>query len=143
MPGPQSLSPQPVFPSRPQRRFSLAEANKSLPLVRRIVTDIVATHQSVAQLKSTGESLTGKPQQDAQAELLRQSTKLHDYIEELDNLGVELKDCETGLIDFIGRHEGRDVYLCWRLGESEITHWHELQAGFAGRQPVAQLREEE
>ena len=41
-----------------------------------------------------------------------------------------------GLVDFIGRHEGRDVYLCWKLGEERITHWHELNAGFAGRKPV-------
>ena len=56
---------------------------------------------------------------------------------------MELKDYQTGLIDFIGRHEGRDVYLCWKLGEEQITHWHELNAGFAGRQPVETLKETE
>ena len=47
-----------------------------------------------------------------------------------------------GLVDFIGRHQGRDVYLCWKLGEAAIAYWHELQTGFAGRQPVSSLQED-
>jgi hypothetical protein len=54
---------------------------------------------------------------------------------ELDRFGCELKDPESGLIDFLSLRDGRVVYLCWRLGEEErIKYWHELQAGFAGRQ---------
>ena len=50
--------------------------------------------------------------------------------------GIELKDYFTGLIDFPCRMDGREVYLCWRLGEPEVGHWHELDAGFAGRQKL-------
>ena len=46
-----------------------------------------------------------------------------------------------GLIDFTGRHKGRDVCLCWKLGEETVGYWHEMDAGFAGRQPIATLRE--
>jgi hypothetical protein len=54
----------------------------------------------------------------------------------LKNLGVELKDYFTGLVDFPSRLEGREVYLCWRFEEAEVCHWHELNAGFAGRQKI-------
>jgi hypothetical protein len=55
---------------------------------------------------------------------------------ELDDLGVELKGIDDGLIDFPTTREGRVVYLCWRLGEDEIGWWHETDGGFAGRQPL-------
>jgi hypothetical protein len=51
-------------------------------------------------------------------------------------LGAELKDPRVGLIDFLAQVDGRDVYLCWKLGEDEIAYWHELEAGFAGRQSL-------
>ena len=60
--------------------------------------------------------------------------KAKEAAKELKNLGIELKDYDTGLIDFLCWMDGREVYLCWRLGESEVSHWHEIDAGFAGRQ---------
>jgi hypothetical protein len=71
----------------------------------------------------------------------QQETRLSALVSELTDIGCELKDANIGLIDFIGRHDGRDIYLCWRLGEDNIQFWHELHAGFAGRQPIATLRE--
>lgn len=64
------------------------------------------------------------------------SDNLQSAARRLDSWGIELKDPEKGLIDFFHRREGRTVYLCYLLGEPEITFWHELSAGFAGRQPV-------
>ena len=69
----------------------------------------------------------------SQNELETEEDKLRTYIEELKNLGVELKS-EEGLCDFRSMMDGREVYLCWRLGEPEVMYWHELDAGFAGRQ---------
>ena len=51
-------------------------------------------------------------------------------------MACELKDIEQGLIDFRTEREGREVYLCWKLGEPDIRWWHELDAGFAGRRPL-------
>ena len=70
-------------------------------------------------------------------------TRLEDYVNELTEVGCELKDYQVGLIDFTGHHKGHDVCLCWKLGEDEVGFWHEPEAGFAGRQPVATLRETE
>jgi hypothetical protein len=57
-------------------------------------------------------------------------------IREVVGQGIELKDIDRGLIDFPSPREGRVVYLCWRLGERRIRYWHEVDAGFAGRQPL-------
>jgi hypothetical protein len=160
MAAPKFSAPDSVRSSRPKRRFTLSEANRSLPLVKRIVGDIVKTHAlamklqqelerqvtTVAASKQTGQAGRAALQQSPpnatmQQQLDRCMTKLEDFVDELSEIGCELKDYQMGLIDFVGRHEGRDVYLCWKLGEENITHWHELDSGFAGRQPVGKLKE--
>jgi len=144
MAGPQQFAPQKrPAPSRPVRRFTLEQANRSLPLVKRIVADIVATHERATRQQGALEKAKGAEQKAAKAELDAIVGRLETLVDELSDVGCELKDYETGLIDFVGRHEGRDVYLCWKLGEEQITHWHELDAGFAGRKPVSQLHEQE
>jgi len=141
MAGPSFLTPKPVSPSRSTRRFTLEQANRTLPLVRRIVSDIVKSHERVTALQVASVSATGKDQPAAQAELDRGVEQLQNYVDELAGIGCQLKDYQTGLIDFLGRHEGRDVCLCWKLGEEKIAYWHELSAGFAGRAPIETLKE--
>jgi len=127
-----------------RRRFTLAEANRALPLVQRIVRDIVLTHRRMTDTQAKLESAPGiKQAMLLQADLEGAVDRLNDYVTELTIVGCELKDYETGLIDFPGRHQGRDVYLCWRLGEDKVISWHELHTGFAGRQPAASLDESE
>ena len=67
--------------------------------------------------------------------------RMQDYEQELRTLHIELKDYFTGLIDFPCWMDGREVFLCWRLGEPEVSHWHELDAGFAGRQKLPRIAE--
>jgi hypothetical protein len=143
MAAPQFSASDSVRPSRPKRRFSLDEANRSLPLVKRVVGDIVKTHALAMKLQHEIERQTAKQPTATtiQQQLDTCMNKLEDFVDELSEIGCELKDYQMGLIDFVGRHEGRDVYLCWKLGEERITHWHELDSGFAGRQSVAKLRE--
>ena len=122
-------------------RFSLEQANRSLPLVSRIVRDIVNTHERATQLQAKVEQSSAKAAKVVQAQLDRALEDLQDYVDELKTVGVELKDYDTGLIDFPGKHQGKDVYLCWRRGEEKVEHWHEVEAGFAGRKPVSSLQE--
>ncbi len=137
------MSPRPVVPSK-KRRFSLAEANRSLPLVQRVVTDIVRSHeQAVALQAKLEDGAKGDERSATQEKLEKLMDKLQGFVDELAEIGVELKDYSIGLVDFIGRHEGRDVYLCWKLGEDKIGYWHDLHTGFAGRKPVTQLDETE
>jgi hypothetical protein len=143
MAGPKSFAPQPVFSSRPRRRFTLEQANKALPLVRRVVSDIVQARERATQLQSQLEASTGKQHDQVQIQLDGTIDRLHIYLDELTEIGCELKDFQIGLVDFIGRHQGREIYLCWKLGEETIAYFHELSAGFAGRMPVTMLEEGE
>lgn len=113
-------------------------------MVSRIARDIVRAHTAVTELQEKlTEGLSAKQQQRVQEELEQQSDKLAAYLDELQEVGCECKDYAQGLIDFIGRHQGREICLCWKLGEPTIGHWHELSVGFAGRQPVSKLEEDE
>jgi hypothetical protein len=124
--------------------FSVEEANATLPLVGLIVRDIAALantlraqHRRLASLQD-GTSAPAQSEIDkliSEIEVAQEKMRQHE--QELDQLHVELKDHFTGLIDFRGRVDGREVYLCWRLGEPEVAHWHELDAGFMGRQKLA------
>src|SRR3954466_2908644 len=143
MAGPQFLTPQPVFSSRPRRRFTLEQANRSLALVRRVVSDIVQTRENASNLQTLLESASGKEQKQVQQDLDLAVDKLHTYLDELTEIGCELKDFSVGLVDFIGRHQGRDIYLCWKLGEERVAYFHEINSGFAGRVPVSTLDERE
>ena len=123
--------------SREQKLFELEEARSTLPLVSRIVRDIV---EKTERMKEAYLGIRQEAEDDAVIERLEElQDSLHDragFVEELSNLGVELKDPNIGLVDFPARLEDRVVYLCWRLGEETIDHWHELTSGFSGREPV-------
>jgi len=132
---------------QPRRLFTVEQANASLPLVRAIVTDLSRLSREVAErrerlaLLSAGHS---KSANDPYAEELAQieeeldkdSQQLQEYVDELLELGVEPKSGTEGLVDFPAMIDDRLVYLCWRLGEPEVLHWHELDAGFSGRQSL-------
>ena len=108
------------------RLYTIEGARRTLPLVRRIVGDVVRTAAEMQRLQSPGD--------DEILDTLQ--TKLRKYAAELDSLGVELKDPVTGLVDFYWKRGDETVYLCWKHGEEGIDHWHDLQSGFGGRQPL-------
>lgn len=143
MAAPQFFVPPRVTPSKPKRRFSLLQANSTLPLVRRIVVDIVEVHKNATVLQTQAQCLPAGSKNRAamEKELEIALERLNELLDELSGVGCELKDFQIGLVDFVGRHQGRDVYLCWKLGEEKIGFWHELDAGYTGRQPVANLEE--
>jgi hypothetical protein len=124
--------------------FTVEQANATLPLVRAIVRDIAALANTLRELDRRLRRLQEGPDSAVDAELdpligeiEATQEQMRHHEEELEQLHVELKDHFTGLIDFRGRVDGREVYLCWRLGEPEVGHWHELDAGFMGRQKLA------
>jgi len=127
--------------------FSLAEAERMLPLVGRIVEDLVRDHQrwtdkvAAFELATVG-STVNKPDPIAellQSEAQRLAKDIEGYVAELAELGVTCKGMDTGLVDFPAQMEGRAVYYCWKLGEDGIKYWHDVNAGFAGRQRIKPL----
>lgn len=113
--------------------FTVKEANQTLPLVRRIVADILATGSCIRDL--TFEK--GRQTQDDHRvnELL---DRLDEHFEELDELGCMYKDWNftTGLVDFPAVVNGREVLLCWRTDEPSVTHYHDPQDGYPGRKII-------
>jgi hypothetical protein len=65
--------------------------------------------------------------------------ELAEHVEQLEELGCYVKDLDIGLVDFISKFEGRDIFLCWKLGEQMISHWHEIDEDFASRQEILDL----
>lgn len=127
------------------RVFTLEEALALLPLVRRLVEEIQQGKHHLDELTAVLDALmvmtagNGRLSADierSKQDIARQAEELERLLQELQETGAELKGIEEGLIDFPSQREGRIVYLCWRLGEETITWWHDLDTGFAGRQPL-------
>ena len=132
---------------QPRRLFTVDQANAALPLVRAIAQDlaelsseVIERRQRIAHLRGNRDIDSSDPYSSELAqieeELERDGERLEAYVEELRELGVEPKYGPEGLVDFPTLIEGRVVFLCWKIGEPEITCWHEIDAGFRGRQPL-------
>jgi len=130
-----------VAPALARRHFTVHQANRSLVLVRRIVEDITGGYAHLLELQEAieaardqGTRLTG-----AEADLIETAEKLHGCIQELDDLGAELKDWTAGVVDFPSLAGGREVRLCWRQGEDHVEFWHEVSAAFKTRRSLHTL----
>ncbi|MCK6456444.1 MAG: DUF2203 domain-containing protein [Phycisphaerae bacterium] len=127
-------------PDAARKWFTVEHANRALPLVRRIVSDIVAQYKVVSALQ---DALVN-PADGTSSERLREMKDdadnaldhLRELVEELREVGCELKDWQRGLVDFPCQRDGREILLCWQLGEDSVEHWHESDAGFSGRQLI-------
>lgn len=128
--------------------FTLAEANRTLPLVRRVVQDIASYYPSWKDLVSRYELIAAKARPDwgespeqlgLKSQIDDVARKINACLIELEQVGCEFKGFEAGLVDFHGKLDDREILWCWKMGEDRITHWHELDAGFAGRQPIPEV----
>ena len=131
------------------RLFTLEEANALIPVIaplldalRGQLQELRAKNQAAQHLAEAPKSGNGHrlPEETAlrmaKVEVERLSRAFQRAMEELQGYGCEIKDVDTGLLDFRSPRDGEVVYLCWRAGEANITHWHSLDSGFAGRQPL-------
>ena len=128
------------------RYFTRSEAQALLPLLSSVLAEIQEQKRLFDNARAGSQSLTStatgnghvaeEQAWDFQEEMRRTADRLNELVQQVTGLGAELKDAELGLVDFHTIREGRDVYLCWRLGEREIAYWHELDTGYAGRQPL-------
>jgi hypothetical protein len=122
--------------------FTIEDANALLPTVRGIVGRVqrayarVSASQEAARLAASGATHGGGGMEGGSAYVVA-LTALAESTGQLEALGVQIKDYARGLIDFPAMREGRVVLLCWQMGEGdELEWWHDLEAGFAGRQPL-------
>jgi hypothetical protein len=124
--------------------YTVDRANRTLPLVRRIVEDVVREHErwqdAVARLDLLTAANTDVPDLRVAAlerEVQAIARDIDAFQGELEALDIQLKDRRLGLVDFPTELDGRRVLLCWRLGESSVQYWHDEDAGYAGRQPLS------
>jgi hypothetical protein len=122
--------------------FTPTEANDLIPVVRPILEKIKAAHAEIARFREQANAAASAAQSggggmEGGSRYVKLLYELGKLTLEIDNLGVQLKDYTRGLIDFPSWREGHVVLLCWQLGEGdEIEWWHEVEAGFSGRQPL-------
>ncbi|HLX59669.1 MAG TPA: DUF2203 domain-containing protein [Planctomycetota bacterium] len=126
--------------------YSVDEAERTLPLVKRIVRDIIrnAGEHENRLLQRKKLPLTPPAGSSAEEKAFKLEEEMETYEHEvlrcqreLERMGIELKDYRIGLLDFYSRYDGRIVYLCWKSDEGDtLTYWHDLQAGFRGRQRI-------
>ncbi|HPS52083.1 MAG TPA: DUF2203 domain-containing protein [Phycisphaerae bacterium] len=130
-----------------KRYFTPEHANRALVLVRRIVSEIVTGYARLLEIEEMIESAERTGSNDgleqARKRLVKTVDDLQTCLDELDQIGVELRDFSRGIVDFPSIHEDREIKLCWLLGEESVCHWHEAGAGFACRQPLCLLGKNE
>jgi hypothetical protein len=130
------------------KTFTIDEAQSLLPvlesLLKRAIEGKLAAEQVETSLSELARRIyiSGGMKVDA-ADVMRQRAEMEAHLKlaresvaEIDAIGVQVKDLETGLLDFPCRLDDQVVLLCWRMGESAIEHWHTMESGFKGRQPI-------
>jgi hypothetical protein len=126
------------------RFFTVEEANAHLPELTPYLLRLKREKEQFDQLRRTLDAITpamrgnghGAVAVDYEQRIHELVARMSDGVREIAGLGVEVKDLNQGLIDFPHWRDGRVVYLCWRLGEGRIGYWHDIEAGFAGRQEL-------
>jgi len=113
--------------------FTPAEARKTLPLVKKIVRDILDTSKEMQLLaEEIGNNAEGDDR------IKKMASDVDEFMTELEEIGCYFKDWNfrIGLVDFPGLIEGREVFFCWKSDEEDIEFYHELEEGFTGRKPI-------
>jgi hypothetical protein len=129
------------------RHFTTDEANALLATVRPLVEAMVAQRQAhvdaltrqeelEARIRGNGGGIPPAELAEAAAQVDRAARELARIVDEIVELGVQVKDLDEGLVDFPALRRGETVLLCWKLGEDEIRYWHTVEDGFAGRRPL-------
>ncbi len=113
--------------------FTPAEARRTLPLVKKIVKDILDTSR---EMRLLAEELNGKVESDPDIQKL--GTDIENFLSELEEIGCFFKDWNfiLGLVDFPSVIDNREVFLCWKSDEDDIRFYHDVQEGYAGRKPI-------
>ncbi|MEX2459161.1 MAG: DUF2203 domain-containing protein [Actinomycetota bacterium] len=120
-----------------ERRFTVEEANAALPELTASLARIREARKVVFDHgERVREGSRGNGGGAESPEVVEASRVLKLELERLSEDGIILRDPESGLVDFPAERDGRVVYLCWRLGEDEVAHWHDPDTGFAGRRPL-------
>ncbi|HEY2980421.1 MAG TPA: DUF2203 domain-containing protein [Anaerolineales bacterium] len=122
------------------RYFTLREARDTLAKIRPLMDEIQSIREDILERQPefwpAVERSAGNGGSPALSRLLKDFDRLDALIHRIQDEGVLIKDLTIGLLDFPHMKDGREIYLCWKYGEDAIDFWHEVESGFAGRQPI-------
>jgi hypothetical protein len=130
------------------RTFTLDEAQTLLPVLESLLRSAIAAKKLIEEFEGQQQALAQRiflnggthvdvvPLARRKAERTKAEQRAKDALAEIDSIGVQVKDLDIGLLDFPCEVEGEILLLCWKLGETSITHWHGTAEGFAGRKPI-------
>jgi hypothetical protein len=120
--------------------YTLKEANETLNIVRPMLKEMMNIGEKIRarqpDLWAMVQKSAGNGGNPELSKLLVEFDHLDALLHQIQDMGIEVKDLTIGLIDFVGLKDGREIYLCWKYGEGDIQFWHEIEAGFAGRQLI-------
>ncbi|MFP5262891.1 MAG: DUF2203 domain-containing protein [Blastocatellia bacterium] len=123
-----------------ERVFTLSEARGLIPKLRRLLARVTSERETLLSMRVEIDRAREKAVMGGGSALgptyLAHMIRFSEAVQEIEHLGVHVKDFRTGLVDFPYEREGRIVYLCWKPDEDEIGWWHEVDSGFVGRQPL-------
>jgi hypothetical protein len=122
------------------RYFTLSEANQALISIKPLMEEVQSIRREIiAKQPETWEAIqrsAGNGGNPTLSKLVVRFDRLDELVHRILDTGVEVKDINTGLLDFPALRADHQVYLCWKYGEQQIEYWHEIDTGFAGRQPI-------
>lgn len=122
------------------RYFTVEEANQVVRQIQPLLSEILGIRQRILErrpeLIPILQKVRGNGGNRQASELVNEFRRIEELVTEIQASGAIVKDINQGLIDFPHWRDGREVYLCWQFGEDEIRYWHEIDAGYAGRQPL-------
>jgi hypothetical protein len=129
------------------RLFTPEQANAALAEIRPLAERMVEHRRALAaaqvrqaelvtRIAGNGGDLSPGEVREAAEEVAREADAIAECVRKINEQGAQVKGLDEGLVDFPARHRGRDVLLCWRVGEPEIAYWHGADEGYAGRKPL-------
>jgi len=120
--------------------FTLHEANEALNIIRPLMNEVQAIRQKILAIQPEAwpaiEKSVGNGGNRALSQMAHDFEELDALVHRIQDAGAQIKDINLGLVDFPALKDGREVCLCWQYGEEDIAFWHEVEAGYAGRQPI-------
>ena len=125
-----------------RKYYTPEQAQQQIPTVEKLVRRLMRLKNSLGLLESIEITCKSCGYNHLQSNTIfnkryhQLSYDFYKYLEKLENMGCIVKDLNLGLIDFLSYHGGREVLLCWKIGEKDINHWHEVNSGFSGRKPI-------
>ena len=130
------------FPS--MKLFTLDGARRLLPQVRMLVERLMKAKQALdvvrsLEIESEGDVSDELNVTEMNKEFHRLSYQFFHYLGELEKIGCVVKDVDQGLVDFYSIVDGKELFFCWKFGENELSHWHDVESGFGGRMQISLL----